>query len=215
MPPISQANKLHAVTNTLQTEGSYHAIGFSDLVQLLVIKIKRLSFAQVVRRDRVSRARNTDYAVKTCEIFVVIVKIKRLYDYQTWPTHIWKIHVVRKVLWALLSLLCFLGADWTGQDKLANYMVLICLLNLNVSQLAPEVSYGIMKHETHGLKKHRSANFQHTCDMVHRVESGAETSSCDWIPPLVSLHDTFYPQPVILLKARVVVHVQSGALELG
>ena len=116
MPPISQANKLHAVTITLQRKGSYHAIGFSDLVQLLVIKIKRLSFAQVVRRDRVSRARNTDYAVKTCEIFVVIVKIKRLYDYQTWPTHIWKIHVVRKVLWAFLSLLCFLGADWTGQD---------------------------------------------------------------------------------------------------
>ena len=35
-----------------------------------------------------NRARNADHAARTCERFVYsIVKIKRLNDYQTWPTH--------------------------------------------------------------------------------------------------------------------------------
>ena len=43
----------------------------------------------VVRRDHVNRARNADHAARTCERFVYsIVKITRLYDYQTWRTHL-------------------------------------------------------------------------------------------------------------------------------
>ena len=63
-------------------------IGFYDPVDLWVIKIKSpWSFAKVVRRDRVNRARNADNAARTRERFVYsIVKITRLYDYQTWRT---------------------------------------------------------------------------------------------------------------------------------
>ena len=65
-----------------------HMIRFSDLVDLWVIMIKSLwSFAHVVRRDQVNRSRNTDHAARTCKIFVYsIVKLTRLYDYQTWQT---------------------------------------------------------------------------------------------------------------------------------
>ena len=78
-----------------------HLIRFSDLVELWVIKIiKRLwSFARVVRRDHVNRARNADHAARTCESFVYsVVKITRLYDYQTWQTD----HEMRKGMWAFL-----------------------------------------------------------------------------------------------------------------
>ena len=64
-------------------------IGFSDHVDLWVIKIKSLwSIARLVRRDHVSRARNADHAARTNEMFAYsIVKITRFYDYQTWLTH--------------------------------------------------------------------------------------------------------------------------------
>ena len=68
-----------------------HVIGFFDLVDLWVIKIKKSlwSFALVVRRDHVNRARNTDHAVRTRERFVYsIAKITRFYDYQTWQTYL-------------------------------------------------------------------------------------------------------------------------------
>ena len=70
---------------------SDHVIGISDLVDLWVIKILKSlwSFARVVRRDHANRAWNADHAARTCERFVYsIVKITRLYDYQTWPTHL-------------------------------------------------------------------------------------------------------------------------------
>ena len=69
-----------------------HLIGISDLVDLWVIKIKSLlSFAHAVRRDHVNRARNADHVATTCEWFAYfIVKITRLYDYQTWQTHFWR-----------------------------------------------------------------------------------------------------------------------------
>ena len=63
---------------------------------------KPWSFAPyVVRRDHVNRARNADHTTWTCERFVSsIVKVARLYDYQTWRTHFGEIHEVRKGLWA-------------------------------------------------------------------------------------------------------------------
>ena len=79
----------------------HHVIGFSGLVDFWVIKIKSLwSFARVVRRDHVNRARNADHTARACEMFVYSrVKITRLYDYQTWHTF-WEIHEVRKGMWA-------------------------------------------------------------------------------------------------------------------
>ena len=58
-----------------------------------------------------SRARNAYHAARTCERFVYcIVKITRLYDYQTWQTHLWwKFTRCAKVYG-----LFFLGADWLG-----------------------------------------------------------------------------------------------------
>ena len=67
---------------------SHYLIGFSDLVDLWVIKKNLWSFAHVVnRRDHVNRARNADHAARTCErIICSIVTITRSYDYQTWQT---------------------------------------------------------------------------------------------------------------------------------
>ena len=49
----------------------YHVIGFSDLVDLWVIKIKSpRSFAHVERQDQVNRERNTDKAARECWKFV-------------------------------------------------------------------------------------------------------------------------------------------------
>ena len=65
------------------TSGVYHVIGFSDLADLWVDLLICRSFAHIVRRDHVNRARNANHAVKTCERFVYsIVKITRLYDYK-------------------------------------------------------------------------------------------------------------------------------------
>ena len=66
-----------------------HVIGFSDLVDLWVIKIQKPMI--LCRRSTsclVTRARNTDHTVRTCEMFVyLIVNRTRLYDYQTRRTH--------------------------------------------------------------------------------------------------------------------------------
>ena len=46
------------------------------------------SFARVVRRVQVNRARNVDHAARTYEMFAYsIVKTTRWYDYSTWATH--------------------------------------------------------------------------------------------------------------------------------
>ena len=61
-----------------------YGIGFSDLVDLWGIRIKSpRSFAHLVRRDHVNRARNAYQAARTCERFVYsVVKITIFYDYQ-------------------------------------------------------------------------------------------------------------------------------------
>ena len=66
-----------------------HVIGFADLVDLWVTKIKAYDPLRAVRRDHVNKARNTDHAARTCERFVnSIVKITRVYDYQRRQTHL-------------------------------------------------------------------------------------------------------------------------------
>ena len=61
-----------------------------------------------------NRARNADHAAIKCERIVYsIVKITRLYDYQTWQTFFWEIHELRKGFW-VFSWLCFSDADWLG-----------------------------------------------------------------------------------------------------
>ena len=81
-----------------------HVTGFSDLVDLWVIKIKSpWSFAHVIRRDHVNRTTRRVYSV---------VK-RRLYDYQTWQTSFLEIHEVRKGMWAFLPFDC---ADWLGRQ---------------------------------------------------------------------------------------------------
>ena len=97
----------------------HHVIGFSGLVDLWVIKIKSLwSFARVVRRDHVNRARNADHTARACEMFVYsIVKITRLYDYQTWQTLFEKFTRCAKVCGLYFSSFCFSGADWLGRQS--------------------------------------------------------------------------------------------------
>ena len=87
----------------------------SDLADLWVIKIKSLwSFARVVHRNHVNRAQNADQAARTCERFVYsIVKIIWLSN----VTDIFReIQEVRKGLRAFYSWLCFLVADWLGEQ---------------------------------------------------------------------------------------------------
>ena len=65
------------------------------------------SFAHVVRRDHVNRARNADHAEGLIERFVYfIVRITRLFDYQTWRT-LFEILEVRKGLWAFFLIVLF------------------------------------------------------------------------------------------------------------
>ena len=70
-----------------------HVIGFIGCLDLWVIRIKKpiILCTPIVHGDQVNRARNADYTERTCERSVYsIVKIARLYDYQTWQTHFWK-----------------------------------------------------------------------------------------------------------------------------
>ena len=95
--------------------GLDHVTRFSDLVDLWVIKIKKSqwSFAHVVHRDQVNRARNTDDAARTCERFVYsTVKITRLHDYQTWQTHFSRNSRGAQRFVGFFSWLCVSDADW-------------------------------------------------------------------------------------------------------
>ena len=51
--------------------------------------------------------RNADHAVRECERFILWS-----IDYQTWHTHFWEIHEVRKGLWAFFFLVLI---GWAGK----------------------------------------------------------------------------------------------------
>ena len=65
-------------------------------------------------RFTMNRAQNADHTARTCERFVYpVVKMTRLYDYQTWQKHfLGEIHKVCKGIWSFFSLLYFLDAVW-------------------------------------------------------------------------------------------------------
>ena len=61
-----------------------------------------------------NRTRNADHAARTCERFVYsIVKITRLYDYQTWQTR--GEMGAQRFVGFFLSM-CFSAADWLGRQ---------------------------------------------------------------------------------------------------
>ena len=84
--PVCITSWVFSVPQLLQCSlppNSFHVIAFSVLVHLWVTKIKKSlwSFARVVLRDHVNRARNADHAARTCEKFVYsVVKVTRLYQ---------------------------------------------------------------------------------------------------------------------------------------
>ena len=86
-----------------------HVIEISDLVDLWVIKIKKSMILCALSTSRSSnRARNAHEAARTYESFVYsTVKITRLYDYKTWPTHLFEKFTgeVRKGMWAFFFFL--------------------------------------------------------------------------------------------------------------
>ena len=93
-----------------------HVIAFSDLVDLWVIKIKKpmILCARSTSRSR-EQSKNTDHTARTWERFVYsIVKITRLYDYQTWQHIFGEIRGVRKGLWAFFLIVRF-GCWLAGQ----------------------------------------------------------------------------------------------------
>ena len=95
----------------VRAQVSYHAIWFSDLADLWVIKIKSLwSFARVVHRDHVNRARKANHVARACERFVhFIVKITSLYDYQTWRRHFMRNSRDAQRYVGFFSWLCFMA----------------------------------------------------------------------------------------------------------
>ena len=89
----------------------HHVIGFSDLVDLWVIKIKK---PMILCARSTPRTRDAEHAARTYESFVYsIVKITNMTD--TFCC-CWEIYEVRKGLWAFF-LIVFLGMliGWAGK----------------------------------------------------------------------------------------------------
>ena len=117
---ISSIGPLTKQMDHVVSKPGFHVIGFSDIVDLWEIKIKKSpwSFAHVVRRDHVNRARNANHAARTYERFVYCrVKITRLHDYQTWQTHFWRNSRGAQGFVGFLLWLCFSDADWLGKES--------------------------------------------------------------------------------------------------
>ena len=120
--PQDVSTMLQGILASAHVSDVCHVIGFSDLFDLWVIKIRKTMIlcARSTSRpneqmNKWTAARNVDQAARTRERFVYsIVKVTRVYDYQTWQTFCWEIHEVRKGMWAFLSWLYFSDADWLG-----------------------------------------------------------------------------------------------------
>ena len=83
----------------------YHVIGFSDLIDLWVIKIKKPMILCVRSTSSTKR--------RSCERFDhSITKITRLYDYQTWQTHFLRSSRGAQRFVGFLPWLCFSDVDW-------------------------------------------------------------------------------------------------------
>ena len=102
-----------------------HLIGFSDLVDLWVIKIKKpmILCACSTSRSSEQSTKNTDHTVRVCERFVYsVVKITRLYDYQTWKTRFWRNSrgAQRFVGFVFLTVLygCWLAEQTNSDDRM-------------------------------------------------------------------------------------------------
>ena len=80
---------------------------FFDLVDLWVMILCARSTSR--SREQSTKRRSRSENMRN----VCLVKITRLYDYQTWQTHFGEIHEVRKGLWGF-SWSCFSDADWLG-----------------------------------------------------------------------------------------------------
>ena len=84
------------------------------------------SFAHIVCRDHVNRARNADHTVRVCEKVVYsIVKRTRLYSYQTWQTHFCRNSrgAQRHAgFYFLLVLLGFWLAGWANSEHMEGFL---------------------------------------------------------------------------------------------
>ena len=95
---------------------SSHVIGFSDLVDLWVIKIKKpmILCAFGTWRPSTKYRSHSENMQKVCLFFS---QNNEFYDYQTWETFFLDIYDVRKGLWAFF-LDC---ADWLGRQTLITW----------------------------------------------------------------------------------------------
>ena len=85
----------------IKTTKSIHVTGCSDLADLWVIRIKSLILcARSTSRSRDLSKKRGSRSENMREVYS-IVKMKRFYDDQTWPTR--EIHEVRKDWWAYFS----------------------------------------------------------------------------------------------------------------
>ena len=91
------------------------------LVDLWVIKIKKPMILCAH-----STSRSSEQSMKWKRFFKILVKITRLYDYQTRQTHFGEIHEVRKGMW--VSWLCFSGADWLDRQTVITWTAMSSFL---------------------------------------------------------------------------------------
>ena len=116
----------------------YHVIGFSDLVDLWVITIKKPMILCVrsrwrQERDQVTSVQNAEQAARTYESFVYsIVTITRLYDYQTWQTHFGGILRGAQRYMGFFSGLCWL-AEPAKSDHMAGTAHVFILMHFGGS----------------------------------------------------------------------------------
>ena len=108
-----------------------HVIGFPSLVDLWVIKIKKpmILCACSTSRSREQSTKNADHTARTCERFVYsVVKITRLYDYQTWQTRFWRNSRGAQRLMGLFFLDCAFRMliDWAGKLR-SHVWLLLCV----------------------------------------------------------------------------------------
>ena len=96
---------------------AFHAIGFSDLVDLWVMTMILCARSTSRSREQSTKRRSSSENMwKVCSFYSQNNKHGR---------HIfWEIHEVRKVLWAFFSWLWYSDADWLGRQSPITWLLL-------------------------------------------------------------------------------------------
>ena len=92
MQTIEPVVRSSRTSNFISYSICFHVIGFSDLVELQVIKIKKpvILCARSTSRSSEQRKKHRSSNERMLKSVYSVVKITRLYDYQTQQTRFWR-----------------------------------------------------------------------------------------------------------------------------